>query len=145
MPRAEVRRVESPFHIAAGTSIAFISRWWETKEVSMRPKSSVLVIFGAFLVLSILSVPVSLSIDGLTSGPAWAQEQPPATPPADPPAPANPPASPNVQVEVSETDSDWIVDPFWLVVGGIGLLAILALLVAAGRSSTTEGPTVIKT
>jgi hypothetical protein len=112
----------------------------------MRPRSTVLVVFGAFLVLSILSVPVGLSLDGLTSGPAWAQEQPPANPPADPPAPANPPApAPNIEVEVQETDSSWIVDPFWLVVGGIGLLAILALLVAAGRSSTTEGPTVIKT
>ena len=115
----------------------------------MRPRSSLFVVFGAFLLLSILSVPVSLSIDGLTAGPAWAQEQPsnpPANPPApsNPPAPANPPAAPNVHVDV-HVDSSWIVVPFWLVVGGIGLLAILALLVAAGRSSTTEGPTVITT
>jgi hypothetical protein len=118
----------------------------------MRPRSSTLVVLGAFLVLSIVSVPVSLAIYELTTGPAWAQQQPPASPPAnepspaEPPAPANPPASPpSVHVDVStDHDSGWIVDPFWLVVGGIGLLAILALLLAAGRSST-EGPTVIKT
>ena len=117
----------------------------------MRPRTPLFVVFGAFLLLSLLSVPVGLSNDSLTTGTAWAQEQPPANPPANPPAPSNPPAPANppanptsVQVDIHETDSSWIVDPFWLVVGGIGLLAILALLVAAGRSST-EGPTVIKT
>ena len=118
----------------------------------MRPNFSILVVLGAFLVLSIVSVPVSFSIHELTAGPAWAQEQPPASPPANPPAPTNPPAPasppaspPSVHVDVhTDGDASWIVDPFWLVVGGIGLLAILALLVAAGRSST-EGPTIIKT
>jgi hypothetical protein len=111
----------------------------------MWSRSAAHVVFGAFLVLAILSVPVSLSIGGLSTGVAWAQEQPPANPPANPPAPTKPAAPPAVHVDVhTDENTSWIVDPFWLIVGGIGLLAILALLVAAGRTST-EGTTVIKT
>jgi len=76
---------------------------------------------GAILCLAILS----LLLTGIA---AQAQEKPP-----------------DVDVTIEHQDSGWVVSPLWVAVGAIGLVALVALLVAVARGGS-QGPatTIVK-
>jgi hypothetical protein len=53
------------------------------------------------------------------------------------------PADVEVTVE-NQSDGGWPVSPLWLAIGGVALVALIALVVAASRGSSGPATTIVK-
>ena len=72
-------------------------------------------------------------------------EPPQAQPPADqPPTEATPPPATTTESRTTVRIERWTVDPVWVMVGVLVVIAVLALLVMAARSGGGEKHTIVK-